>query len=187
MISKLKSFLGRLCRNERGATAVIAAFALTTTFGMSAVVVDVANLYQTYRRLQATTDAGAMDINCCSGQPGKALTTATSYSATSGNTNARANETVTMVSGYPALRCFTSTGVSCGGTDNANAIVVKQQATVSLFFAPILGINTATMSASATAGRAGGTAQPADVVLIVDTTASMNSSDSNCSISGEPA
>jgi len=104
----------------------------------------------------------------------------------SGNTNASANQTVTMVSGYPALRCFTSTGVSCGGAsspDNANAIVVKQQATVPLFFAPILGMSTTTISASATAGRAGGSAKPADVVLILDTTASMNTSDSACSVS----
>src|SRR5258706_11637731 len=92
-----------------------------------------------------------------------------------------------MVSGYPALRCFTSIGVSCGGVtspDNATAIVVKQQATVPLLFAPILGMSTTTISASATAGRAGGSAKPADVVLILDTTASMNTSDSACSVSG---
>ncbi len=83
---------------------------------------------------QASTDAaalaGALEIGSTTINP---VTTATSYeSATSGNQNAASNLNVTMASGYPVLKCFTSTGVTCvsgmSGVPAANGIQVKQQA-----------------------------------------------------------
>ena len=88
-----------------------------------------------------------------------------------------------MASGYPALRCFTSTGIPCTGASSANAIVVQQLATVSLYFAPIFNINSVQISATSTAGGGGGKPNALDVMIILDTTASMNTGDSNCSIS----
>ena len=57
-----------------------------------------------------------------------------------------------MISGYPQLKCSSSTGVSCTGADNANAIVVKQQAVVPMWFAQILGIPNMTVSATSHGG-----------------------------------
>ena len=61
-----------------------------------------------------------------------------------GNLNAASNITVTMASGYPVLKCFTSTGVTCvsgmSGRPSANGIQVKQQATVPTFFGNAIGV-----------------------------------------------
>jgi hypothetical protein len=89
-----------------------------------------------------------------------------------------------MASGYPQLKCLTSTGVSCTGPDSANAIVVKQQATVPLIFGKLFGLSTKTLTATATAGGSGGLGTSLDIMIVVDTTASMNGSDPNCSVSG---
>ena len=65
-----------------------------------------------------------------------------------------------------------------------NAIVVKQQATVPLIFGSLFGKSTLTLTATATAGGSGGKGTALDVMIIVDTTASMNTSDLKCSVSG---
>lgn len=51
-----------------------------------------------------------------------------------------------MATGYPQLKCLTSTGVSCTGPDSANAIVVKQQATVPLIFGKVFGMSSTTIT-----------------------------------------
>src|SRR4029077_2444818 len=88
------------------------------------------------------------------------------------------------LSGECRLKCLTSTGISCAGPDSANAIQVKQQATVPLYFGGVLGLKA--WSATATAGARGGAIQSADVMLVVDTTASMNNADTSCSLPGSP-
>jgi hypothetical protein len=179
-----KSLIRRLSANKRGAVLPLMAFGILAFCGFSALVVDVGYLYYAKRALQASTEAaalaGAQDINCCS-TGGRALTTATSYSSVTGDRNALPNVTASMTSGYPALRCFTSTGVPCSSPDNANGIVVKQQATVPLFFAKVLGFSSVQVATTAAAGRAGGVGHPVDVMIILDTTASMNSADGSCS------
>lgn len=171
-----KNLIRRLRGDQRGVVAIIAGFGLVGFVGFAAIVVDVGYLVHAKRVLQASADAaalaGAQDIN--RGTPSTALTTATNYSSTSGQRNANANLTVTMASGYPQYRYLTSTGISCSNASNANAVAVRQNATVPLFFGKVLGLDTATISASAVAGSAGGTRQPIDVVIVLDTTASMN-------------
>ena len=89
-----------------------------------------------------------------------------------------------MVSGYPALKCLTWTGVTCVGANNANAIVVKQQSSINTWFASLFGVKTITVTATSTAGMGGGKPKPMNVMLVIDTTASMNSADTSCSIAG---
>ena len=62
--------------------------------------------------------------------------------------------------------------------------MVRQQATVATFFAGLVGLPSFSISATATAGIGGGKAKPLDVMLIVDTTQSMNTADTSCSIAG---
>lgn len=99
------------------------------------------------RRPTPAALAGAADINCCTAQVGKALITARSFSAAAGNANASGRMTATVSAGYPRLRCLASTGVSCTGPDSANAIVVRQQATVPMAFAKVFGISTLDIAA----------------------------------------
>ena len=90
-----------------------------------------------------------------------------------------------MASGYPVLKCFTSTGVTCvsgtSGVPSTYGIQVKQQATVPTFFGNVIGISSLSLSATATAGAKGGKASPMDMMITIDTTASMNDADSSCS------
>ncbi|HWE48094.1 MAG TPA: pilus assembly protein TadG-related protein [Caulobacteraceae bacterium] len=177
---------GRFRADERGATAIIVALMMTAIIGMVGFVIDVGHVMTVQRQLQASTDsaalAGAQEINCCA-TGGTALTTATSYGAAVGEKNAiGGGVTATWVSGYPQLKCLTTTGVSCTGSDSANAIVVKQQAVVPMWFAQILGIHNMTIAATSTAGATGGPPKSLDIELVLDTTASMNTADSNCSI-----
>ncbi len=187
MSEKVKSVLSRLRHDRRGSMAVIMAAATVLFVGIGAVVVDIGYLFHVRSVLQASADkaalAGAQDINCCKNSPGKAIVTANSYSAVKGNMNADPKLNVTMESGYPALRCFKNTGISCSGPDSANGIMVKQQTDVPVFFARIFGSSSLPISVTSVAGK-GGAMQPADVVIILDTTGSMNTIDPSCSIAG---
>jgi hypothetical protein len=61
------------------------AAAMTAIAGLGGLVTQEAMLFQVQRSIQASTNlaalAAAQDINCCSSTPGKAKTTATSYTA----------------------------------------------------------------------------------------------------------
>jgi len=186
-MSRVWSLLGRLRHDRRGSVAVMLAGGLVLFVGLGAAVVDIGYLFHVRRVLQTSADmaalAGAQDINCCSSAPGQAISTAVSYSGVSGNRNAADGLDINIPSGYPVLRCLSSTGISCTGSDSANAIVVRQQTNVPLFFARIFGTSTLPISVTSVAGK-GGVTKPADVMVILDTTASMNTVDASCSISG---
>lgn len=188
MNTKRKALIHCLRADKRGAVAIVVALGLPAIAGMLGLVAQETILYRTQAALQASANiaalAGAQDINCSSPcTPGTAQTTATSYSAVTGNSNAIPGQPVTMANGYPQLKCLTSTGLSCTGPDNANAIVVRQQAAVPLAFGGLFGLSTTTLTATATASR-GGKATPLDVMLVVDSTASMNTADPSCGIPG---
>ena len=177
-----RSTLRRFGASERGATAIIVALMMTSIIGMVGFVIDVGHVMYVQRELQASTDAaalaGAQEINCCT-TGGTAVTAATSYGAAAGEKNViGGGVTATWVSGFPLLKCLTSTGVSCTGSDNANAIVVKQQAVVPMWFAQIVGVRNMTITSISTAGATGGPPKSLDIELVLDTTASMNTTDS---------
>ncbi len=182
--------LSRIRDDQRGGVALIAALSLTAVAGIGGLVTQEAILFRAERALQASANlaalAGAQDINCCQ-TGGKAITTANSYAVQS-----ISGQTVTMASGYPKLQCLNflkSQGITCTGADSANAIKVKQQVTVPLVFGSLFGMQSKTLTATATAGGGGngggsGSGTQLDVMLVVDTTASMNTADTSCSISG---
>ena len=183
---QFKALLDRFRTEKRGTVAVIMAVTMFVLTGFTGFAVDFGFVYYSQAKLQASADAaalaGAQNINVGSG--GTATTMATSYSASSGQQNAASNMPVTMASGYPVLKCLTSTGISCSGSDSANAILVKEQATVPVFFSRVLGFEGWHISATSLASAKGGSPQPIDAMIILDTTASMNNSDTSCSQSG---
>ena len=181
-----KSFVLRLHEEQSGQVVIMVAVMLVMLLGFAAFVVDMGRIYVSYRLLRNSTDAaalaGAEDL-----PNSTAASTATSYSGVSGNKNAYSNlPNVTMVSGYPQLKCLTTLtnqGIACVAPANANAIRVKQQVSVPMTFAKILGLSSFTLTATATAAMRGGGGPPFNVAVIVDSTASMNNLDSgsNCS------
>ncbi len=178
----LRDFLS----DRRGVTAVTVAMVSTIVIGMAGFVIDIGHLAVVQRELQASTDAAALagGYNIPSST---AIATANTYSGQASDKNALGGGvTATMVSGYPVLKCLTTTGVTCVGTElagGANAIQVSQQAVVPMWFAQILGFRSYTITATSTASARGGTGQALNVMIVLDTTRSMTTStDSNCGL-----
>jgi hypothetical protein len=153
-------------------------------------VIDFGRIYISYRLLQTSTDAaalaGAEDLPNTT-----AKNTATLYSGVAGNKNSYSNlPAVSMVSGYPAFKCLTTLvnqGIACATPASANAIQVRQQVTVPMTFARVVGARPVTLTATATAAKTGSVPSPYNVAVIVDSTASMDTTDggSNCTKSRE--
>jgi hypothetical protein len=140
--------------------------------------------------------------------PGAApVTVATQYSSVAGGNNAYPNlQNVSMVSGYPKLLCletpplnigsgcaFNSSGQwscpsnPCSGLPAlANAIRVRQQVSVPLHFAALFGTKSLPVMATSTAIMRG-VYTPYNVAIVVDSTDSMNTQDTNSQCSSYPS
>jgi Flp pilus assembly protein TadG len=155
--------------------------------GVGALVIDLGNVYIARQQLRVATQAaalaGAQLLNTSSASAAESA--ADNYSALTGDKNSNPDLAgVTMVSGSPKVECLSTTGVTCYSSSGSNAIVVEEQASVKTLFARLFGVKTVSISATATASAAGGGGNPFNVMIIVDTTASMNTSDINCAVPG---
>ncbi|HEY1750848.1 MAG TPA: pilus assembly protein TadG-related protein [Caulobacteraceae bacterium] len=179
-------FLRSLWADRHAATALTVTLFLPVLIGFAGFSIDIGHLALVQKELQSSADAAALagGYNIPSNT---AVSTATTYSAAHGNKNELGGGvTATLASGFPKLKCLTSTGVSCTGTElanGANAIQVKEQATVPMWFAKILGFNSYTLTATSTASARGGIGQALNVMILLDTTASMQSGlDNSCGL-----
>lgn len=182
------SLLRRLFQDQSGQMLSIMAFMMVAFLSTAALSIDLGRAFYSYRELQASTNAAAL-AGAQTLPNATAATIAATYSSATGDLNAANNlPNVTIVSGYPKLLCLTTLtnqGEACVAPANANAIQVKQQITLPLFFAQMFGKKSLTLTATATAGMRGANPSPYNVAIIVDTTASMadTDSDSQCSSS----
>ena len=186
MSQKNESFILRAHKDQSGQILPLMALMMVALLAMTGLVIDFARLFVSYRLLQTSTDAAALAGG--SALPFVTATdVATKYSGVSGNKNAYSNlPPVTMATGYPKLLCLQTLknqGIPCEAPAVANAIQVKQIVTVPMTFAAIVGAKSLTLAAIATAARTGSAPSPTNVVVVLDTTASMNGTDggSNCS------
>lgn len=201
----LPSFLRRLLKDEDAQVLPMAAVTFVFFLGMAAMVADVGDVYYAYNQLQASTQAAALAGAEAISNPtfttpgGSSPETpqafAIYYGSETGtgsngiNTYPILTSTGQNVSTTVYLSCnsyVSSLGISCityngsnGG--NANAIQVVQVAQVKTYFAAIFGTPYVTLTATASAARAGVFA-PYNVAVIIDTTESMTSQDSNCGV-----
>jgi hypothetical protein len=179
--------LRRFIREESGQVLPISAMMFLGLMGMAGLTIDVGHVMYCDRALQGVADsaalAGAGSMRTAT-TSAAVIATATSFAATAGSVNARPNlPSVTMVSGYPALKCLTALknqGMACLGTVPYNAIQVKEQAVIPMYFAELLGMKTMTVTRTATAAARGASASSYNVAVIVDTTLSMAYPDANC-------
>ncbi len=156
-------------------------------FGLSGMVFDAGRIYIDQSTLNASTQAAALAGAEAMAQPGattNSVTTAvTNYTSQSGDKNASTIVSgATLSTGYPKLVCLNtvknSFNTQCYGPSNSNAIVVKQQVSTPLYFLRIFGTSSVTVASMATASMKGAVTSPYNVAIIVDTTASMNNTDS---------
>jgi len=147
--------LRRLARGARGQALAIAAIALPVVFGMGALAVDVGYIYVARNVLQNAADAGARagaGVLATGGTQAQAQQTATQFA----NQNVAANA---FLAGANPVVAF----------PNATTIQVSFNFNLPLFFAPVIGVNTAAVPAVAAAaiapvGQVGGGA-PVPIAL----------------------
>jgi Flp pilus assembly protein TadG len=170
---------------QRGSIAVIVALSLVALLAFAAIAVDVGYLMFSQRRLQAATDAaalaGATDLWTKSWATSQA--DAQNYAAgqTDSNSNTLPGNVSVTSTSITGLKLASVTLPYAQAASGYNGIEVTQVASVPTFFARAIGIKSATISASSKAGAGGGTqAAQYNVMIILDTTASMNDTDSNC-------
>ena len=192
----MNALLRRLCHEQDGQALWLVGTLLIVFLGTAAVSIDIGFAIHAQRELQASTDAaataGALDLPNAT-----AATTAKAYDGESTGKNYRPDlPGVTTVNSTPLVTCVTATqlqtlnitvGPTCTNSAGGNAVVVEQQVTVPTFFARVFGINSITLHANALVlekGSLGASPEPVNVMIIVDTTASMGSSDPNCTGTG---
>lgn len=182
-----KVMLRRLLWDQRGQVLPVSAVMFLGLIGMAGIVLDVGRVFYDYRVLQGSTDSAALaaaGVMVTATSSAQVTAAATKYSSVSGDKNARTSvANVTMVSGYPKLKCLSTLqaqGVACVGAVPYNAVQVKQQAVVPMYIAGMFGHSTMTVTASSTAATRGGSPTPYNVAVIVDTTLSMNYYDADC-------
>jgi Flp pilus assembly protein TadG len=133
--------------DDRGAIAVIVALMMTVLLGFLAIAVDMGALYVERRQLQNGADAAAFAVACHRGTAAQDAALATSMAGLNAN-DGKSAATVTALSGGQ-VQVDTSTL----NTDGTTALP--------LTFAPVLGVSSSTVRASATAAcghPTGGTA-----------------------------
>ncbi|MGB3552500.1 MAG: TadG family pilus assembly protein [Candidatus Binatus sp.] len=154
---------------------------------VAALVIDAGRLYYGYEQLLAQTQTAALAAGSVlpNDTAGQAEATATDYSGTSGNLNAKSQllQNVTIAFSGSCLSTLTNQGILCTTSPAGyNAMSVTETAQVPTTFARLLGVNSWNISATATAAAKGGYNGPYNIAVILDTTASMSDedTDSNC-------
>lgn len=202
MIKKIESLVWRFHKEQHGQMLVMSAVSLMLLLAVACLAVDFAQVYVGYHQLKASTDAAAMagaeNLSTLSPTYASVQNTALLYSSVpaSGNNTFNNLTNVSMASGYPLPECLTTLtnppyGIACislsgapkGSGGTANAVQVRQQATIPLSFAGLFGMGSVTIYATSTASMRGGLPAPYNVAIIIDTTASMGSQSdggSNC-------
>jgi Flp pilus assembly protein TadG len=183
----------KLLHDRRGVAAWVFVTAGAALIGAMGFAIDVGVLLTARQALQANTNAAALDAAYQWDQPGgteaDAVSAAKAWGACSPSP-CTATHPVPMVSGVAATAsavCITATSglPTCGGTVN-NAVTLTQTGTVPTYFIRVLGFDSWTVSAKATAARAGGPTKPLNIMFVLDTTASMQTStdDTGCAVPG---
>jgi Flp pilus assembly protein TadG len=132
-MQRMTSRLRRRAEDERGAAAVVLALLMVPLLGFAAIAVDVGALYAERARLQVGADAAAIAVaqDCSRGNCGDMLATAQALIS--------ANDTEGTAA-QPVLSSDPLSVTVTGGTPQEH------------WFAPVIGIDSTTVSATATVG-----------------------------------
>jgi Putative Flp pilus-assembly TadE/G-like len=187
------SLLVRFRDDESGQALPWMFFLVALFLGMGGVTTDLGRAYVCYRELQASTDAAAL-----AGAYNMALSTATSSTVQAAASNessvaggANANPNLSKVSITTTPKCLTSVasqGVLCSASPMGdNALQVQQTTSIPTYFLRILSVfgisaaKTINLTATSTAAMRGATNAQYNVAIVLDTTASMATSDTDAS------
>jgi hypothetical protein len=166
-------------------------FLIVGFMGMAGLTIDLGRAYGCYRELQSSTDAAAMAGAYQMSQSGATSSTVSStvsaYSSATGGANVNNNlPNVTVTTSLKCLNSLVSQGIVCTGSPTGNNALQVQQtfAMPTLFIRALgaIGINSAnslTITTTSTAAMRGATNSQYNVAVVIDTTASMASADTD--------
>jgi hypothetical protein len=178
------AFFRTLLTDQRGQSLawVAAIVSLTLSIG-GGLGVDLGRAYVVRSELQNYANAMAL---AAAGEVyntsllNNATAWATTYSASQGHYNYNSGlGSVTPTITPVCVNMLLTNGGTCSSSSPANAIKIAETTTISTYFMKLFGVPRLTVTANATASTMGA-AQPWNVAILVDATASMASTDSNC-------
>jgi Flp pilus assembly protein TadG len=186
------SILGKLLGDQRGQTLPFTAVILTSLMGLSGMAVDAGHGYYAYERLKVATNAATLAGAAGMPNTDTAQSNVNTYSSAATQDKNYLGSLVSSVVTTTTFSCSSTVssklGVTCetssGGTGGYNALTVKQTATVKTWFGSLFGIPQFNIAASSMAAMKGGSNQPWNIAIILDTTASMGDRDSGAQCSG---
>jgi Flp pilus assembly protein TadG len=161
----------RTLRDESGQVLVFVTVMIVVLIGITGFALDVGHAYLVQRQLQAATDAaalaGALDLP----DSAQAILTAKNYGPEPGKRNTPgSNDNATSA---VETKCVTAIVTGCTPTNGqVNSISVKSTSVVKTVFAKVVGFNSFTVKASATACSPC-SVKPLDIMLVLDRTGSM--------------
>ena len=183
-LSSAISFVRGLWGDRRGSIAIVAGVSMPLLLGFGGLAIDMGNLLSAQNQLKAVTNAAALAGADALILPNATPTTATAAAQNWATAHAVPSLTVTTVNAVAKCAKPIATMPNCT-TSNPNIITVTQTATVPAFFAKIVGFNGPfTISVVSSASKAGGTAVPLNIIIVLDATQSMNTADTGCTVPG---
>jgi hypothetical protein len=197
-----------LARGQRGASAIVVAFAMLFVFAAGALGMDIAKLAYYRQQVRTAIDAAAEAGAYALPDATKARTDAIAFASANFSELTLTSADVTFYcvvakkdTGGPDTSQFgimcdpgtynaagvdcndTVCAVPCDSTDQCNMITVTKDQVVKFDFAPAIGISTGSTGAQTSASCRGGCGvianNPMDVVVVADRTPSMSSSEVN--------
>jgi Flp pilus assembly protein TadG len=149
------------------------AAAMVVLLGITGFALDVGHAYLVQRQLQAATDAaalaGALDLP----NSAQAIQSAKNYGPEPGKRNSpSSNDNAAFEPNYPQTKCVQAIVTGCPANGQVNTITVKSTSVVNTVFARVVGFNSFTVKATATACSPC-SVKPLDIMLVLDRTGSM--------------
>ena len=160
----------RLASDESGQILLMTGVLMAITLVIVALVIDIGHARLVQRQLQAGVDAAALAGAQELPDADLSKATADEYSPTPGRKNAV--NTVDNATTTSVARCITAIPGCNTRYSSVNAITVKSVAKVPTFFGRIVGVNSLTVSAKATACFPC-SVKPLDIIIVLDRTGSM--------------
>ncbi len=182
--SSALSFLRRFWCDRRGSIALLAGVITPVLLGLGGVAFDMGSVFVAQNRLKAVTNAAALAGAEALVLPNATAATATAAAQNWATAHPVPNLTVTAVTATAKCAKPIPTMPNCTAS-NPNIVTVTQTAAIPAFFAQIVGFRGPfTVSAVSSASKAGGTAVPLNIVIVLDATQSMNTPDAGCAVPG---
>jgi Flp pilus assembly protein TadG len=155
---------------ESGQVLVLAAVSMVMLLAVTGFALDIGHAYLVQRQLQAGVDAAALAGAQHLPVAAEVIPVAHEYGPSTGAKNP--TTTVTSATTTVTMRCVQSAPGCQQASGNYNAVRVDSVAPVRTLFGRVIGINSITVRATATACSPC-TAKPLDIMLVLDRTGSM--------------